>query len=602
MLKKEFNEILRQSLFFVCFVVGATVLLSVMSLIFGWSVGFGEFLAGVYSVATGIFAMVTGVTLFAMERKQGGIEYLLTLPLSRPRLLLAKILPRFTALAVFSLLYPLILAVVTGGKGADAVLALPPYILFYSVFVLFFLSVSLSASHDNIVLLIIGTMFIFIAHTILITEVFQSTLWKWFERYYSLNSPHVAVSGVVGLVLPFMIPFVLSFKKFDVHPGKRFNRTFLKLFVPVAAAGLLISYMYAYGVSMTGYKSYYLTTNHKLIESGWESARVYSKDGEESVSLDTPLKVYYPELIELDGYIYTMADVGRHYGIVRMNLETNDVETVYEYRHRFSSFSRGYWFSGRTLAVLEGDWPRDEMQLALIDVDTKGVNTITLGGKVPVNKNRLWLFGMDEIGGKRFWLLAAERSREYPLFRVWENGNIDGLGSTMKKPAYANGMLITLKAEGMVFSKLTAEGTEEIKTIPSGKNVVFHRLWISPPDLNNKPRKEIYGLRFGKGRDTLVRVDLENLEVTKVLEAEGRFHWFSPEECYLFSSYGKPGKFYRVQPDGQVKMLRDFSGYDGQKWGHRFNLSRNGIIVKEGEKISVYAFPDLKELTFKDLK
>jgi len=170
---------------------------------------------------------------------------LLTLPLTRTRLLWVKILPRFTVLAVFSLLYPVVLYVVTGGKGADSVLALPPFFLFYAVFTLFFLSVSLSASHENIVLLIIGAMFIFIIHTLLITSVFRSALWNWFDRYHSLESPHLAVLGIVSLVLPFMIPFVLSFKKFDVHPGKRFNRGFLKVFIPVIIAGMLISFIYA---------------------------------------------------------------------------------------------------------------------------------------------------------------------------------------------------------------------------------------------------------------------------------------------------------------------------------------------------------------------
>ena len=573
-----------------------------MSLVFGWSVAFGEFFVSVYGVALGIFAMVTGVTLFLAERRQGGIEYLLTLPLSRTRLLWVKILPRFTALAVFSILYIPVLYLVSGGKGADSVPALPPFLLFYTVFMLFFLAVSLSASHDNFVLLIIGTLFIFIVHTLLITRVFQSALRNGFDKYFQLESTHAAVLGIVSLVLPFMAAFVLSFKKFDVHPGKRFNRKFLKVFIPVIIAGLLVSFIYAYGVGETDYKMYYLTKDYKLIESDWDSARVYDKDGGETVSLDTPFMRYNPELIESDGYIYTMSHLGRNNSIIRMKQETGEVETIYEFKRYTSFYARGQWFSGRTLAFFEGDRNHEDIDLMLLNVDTMGLMTIKLGGKIPVKKNRLWLFGMDETDGKRFWLLASERSREYPLFRVWEDGNIEKLGTTMNKPAYANGMLITVGKEGMVFAKLTAEGPEEIKTVIPGKGVYFHRLWSSRPDLNNIPRKELYGIRFGKERNTLMRVDLENLEVTKVLEAEGRFHWFSPEECYLFSTFGKPGKFYRVLPDGQLKLLHDFTGYDGMKWGHRFNIYRSGIIVKEGEKISVYAFPDLNELTFKDLE
>ncbi len=601
MLKKEFNEILRQSLFFVCIVVGASVLLSILSLVFGWSVTFGEFLAGVYSVGTGIFAMVTGVTLFAMERKQGGIEYLLTLPLSRTRLLWAKVLPRFATLAVFSLLYLPLLYVVTGGKGADAVPVLPPLYVFYAVFVLFFLSVSLSASHDNVVLLLIGVAFIFIVHISLIVEGFQSMLWKGFTRMLFLKAPHIAVLGIVGLVLPFIVPFVLSFKRFDIHPVKRFNGKFLKLFIPLIIVGGLFSVIYTYGISETGHKTYYLTKEHKLIESDWFSARLHHKDGGDTTELDSPFRAYYSELIELDGYIYTRDYSRQKIRMLRLNPDTGEVENVYDFMGRTSFYARGYWFFGKTLAFFEGDRYRDKTNLVLLNVDTKAFKTIELTGKIPVKKQRLWLFGTDEIDGKRFWLLASERSRKYPVFRVWEDGTIEKLGMTVKKPEYAKGMLITLDDEGMIFSKLTAEGMEEIKRAASGKNVFFHRFWSGRPDLSNTPRKEIYGVRFGKERHTLMRVDLETLDVTKVTEAAGRFRWFSPDECYLFSDYGKPGKLYRVQRDGQLKMLRDFTGFDGSKWGHRFNLSKYGVIVREGDNVSVYAFPELKELTFKDL-
>lgn len=601
MLRKEFNEVLRQSLFFVSAVVGVTVLLSILSLVFGWAVTFGEFFVNVYGIAVGIYAVVTGVTLFTTERKQRGIEYLLTLPLSRARLLWVKIMPRFVALVVFALLYLPVLYVVSGGRGADAVPTVPPFFLFYGVFMLFFISVSLSAAHDNFVLLIIGTLFIVTIHSFFIISVLQSALWKLFDRFFLSSALHAVVLAVVGLLIPFLTAFFVSFKKFDVNPRKRFNRIYLKVFVPMLVIGLLLSFVYAYAISYPNYKSYCLTKDHQLIESDWDSSRIYDKDTGEVTELDTPFMAFFPEQIESGGYIYNWVYLKPGYAIIRVNMASKAVETLYKFKLIPPFHSRGNWLYGKTLACFDGGYHEDNV-LVLIDVDTKAVKKIKIYGNVPTKNARLWLFGADENDGKRFWLLASERFAPYPVFRVWEDGTIEELVKTVRKPGYFNGMLITLEKDGMVFSRLSPDGCEEIKRVPSGRNVVFQESWIGTPYLDNRPQKEIYGIRFGKELRTLMKIDLENLEVTKVIETESIIRWFSPEECYLFDNYRNPGKFYRVQSDGQLTLLRDFTGFDGQKSGNRFQLTRNGVILRENEKITVYAFPELKELIFKDLK
>ncbi|MCP5103828.1 MAG: hypothetical protein GY950_10640 [bacterium] len=595
MLRKEFNEILKQSFYFIAFVVGMSVLLSVMSLIFKWGVSLGEFFAAVYYVGLCIFALVTGVTLFSSDRKQGGLEYLLTLPFSRMRLLWMKILPRFTVLFGFSLLGLLFYHVIPVVSSVD----LPPFYPVYAVFMGFFLSVSLSASHDNFVLLSIGTLFIFGIHAWLTANVLPKFLRHVFGRFFWVEGPWIiVVLGVLGLLIPFLIAFLAAFKKFDAHPGRRFNRLHLKVLVPVLVTGLLLSVLFAYGISEKDRKSYYLTKNHKLIESDWFSARIHHLDGGDVTIIDEPVIGYPWMMQESDGYIYNKVYMKNKMCFNRLNPETGDVEILYEFKGGSTVYTRGYWMSEKTVAFFEGTHNSGDITLVFLDTVSMAVKKIKLYGKIPTRNTRFWLFGADKSEGKRFWLLAAERFKPFPIFRVWEDGTIEELGKTLHRPFYVNGMLITLDEEGVVFSRLTAEGPEEIKRIPSGKGVFLRSGGFWGSKLVNVPYKEIYGTRFNKKSSSLIKVDLENFEVSLVMERKGFFRMFSPDKCYFLDSYTSPDKFYRVQKDGTLKLLRSFGGFDRRKKGNYFRITGNGIIFSKDGKISVYAFPDLKELTF----
>ena len=80
MLKKEFNEVLKQSLFFLVFVVGLPFLVLILGMLCKWPLTYNEVFFPVYQVGLFIFTVLMGLTLFSSEKKQGGIEYILTLP------------------------------------------------------------------------------------------------------------------------------------------------------------------------------------------------------------------------------------------------------------------------------------------------------------------------------------------------------------------------------------------------------------------------------------------------------------------------------------------------------------------------------------------
>ena len=158
----------KQSLFFMVLVTGLPLLVLILDRFFKWSLTYNQVFFPTYQVGLFTFAVLMGVTIFSSEKKQGGIEYILTLPLSRMRLLWMKIMPRLVALGALLLLYSLYLLIVTGGENIDSLLVLPLFYFIFPVFFIFIISVSLSASHDNIVSLAILVIFIFIIHSFLI--------------------------------------------------------------------------------------------------------------------------------------------------------------------------------------------------------------------------------------------------------------------------------------------------------------------------------------------------------------------------------------------------------------------------------------------------
>ncbi len=601
MLRKEFNEVLKQSLYLVVLVLVMPVLAVILVLPFGWSLSYSQVFFMVYFSGLIIFALVTGITLFASERKQRGVEYLLTLPVSRLRLLAIKIFPRLAMLLVLSLLYVLCKFIIGGPYSK-----FPLFYLFYGVFMLFIISVSISASHDNFLLLAIGALLIFLAHSVLISLVFPRAIRALFPRFLSIDEGSVLVMGILGLLIPFLTSFIISFRTFDVHPFKRFNKKYLKVFTPLVVIGLLLSLVFLYGIGRSWYTSYYLTGNRKLLEDDWYSTTIHDAESGGVTTLDARLTLYYTP-IESGGYLYTLAIYEkRDWHYIRLNLADNTVETIYEVKHLPPFHSMGFRLFKNRLAFLEGDYANANTTLVLVDVDTitstePVVKKIKLHEKLPGKYMALRLFGADESEGKRFWLLAFESSRRFPVYRVWEDGSIQKIAVTLPRPHYANGMLITMEDEGMVFSRLTPAGKETIKTVPQGKYANLRIRAFGGLLLDNSPKKEIFGIRYRSGKDgtnSLLRVDLENLEVTKVLDSPGLPLNFGPDNCYLLENHRYPGKFYRIQTDGTLKLLRTFSGFDRTRGDNFFRFYRNGIIVKEKGKISVYAFPDLKELTF----
>ena len=101
MIKKEWFEVCKQSLYFVLATTGMILLVGLMNLLRGKPQFQGETIIIILGFWLLMFSMFLGLSPFALDSKQKGVEYLLTLPYSRRRLLYIKLLPRLAAAVLF---------------------------------------------------------------------------------------------------------------------------------------------------------------------------------------------------------------------------------------------------------------------------------------------------------------------------------------------------------------------------------------------------------------------------------------------------------------------------------------------------------------------
>jgi len=143
------------------------------------------------------------------EKKDRALEYLLSVPISRSKIMAMKIFSRLIIL----LFCILILTFLVDFKTFQM---LAIWLIF-----LFFISVSFSMVIDSIILGIIGISLIFevfLLNSRILHFVISKTNIEGSLDYLALSSP---VLSALLLLIPFGISFWLTFKKMDVRPMKQ---------------------------------------------------------------------------------------------------------------------------------------------------------------------------------------------------------------------------------------------------------------------------------------------------------------------------------------------------------------------------------------------
>ena len=213
MLKKEFNEVLIQTLLFVLAALLLPGLVIVSTLVTNASY-FGVFFV-IFQVGLLFWAMFIGASLFSFDRGQRGLEYLLSLPYSRLQIVGLKIIPRFGAILIVYLLY---LILYNAGGKYFLIMFFAPFTAVY--FVLFLIALSLSCISDNFVVLSAASVFSLFSYLGLFYLAYISGLLvrgiplEEFGFAFSdlfASDPGWMPGHILGVALALLLPFLTSF-------------------------------------------------------------------------------------------------------------------------------------------------------------------------------------------------------------------------------------------------------------------------------------------------------------------------------------------------------------------------------------------------------
>jgi hypothetical protein len=416
MLKKEIREVLKQSLFFSLVIIVLPGFLRITSIVADQTY-FDIFFGGL-QVWLLFWAMFMGISLFSADRGQKGMEYLLSLPYSRLQIFVFKILPRLVAVVVFFLVF--LILYWNGGEDKSAFSLLAFSIVYFS---LFLIALSLSVSSENFIFLSLLSFFSLIIYLWLVFLAYR-VAWLFKDiPYYELDiRPFFA-----GTMDPDISGHILAAAFFLLLP--------IKYLIPIFILGFITSSFSAYKGMNVGYGNYYLTQNHNLIEyNPYSDIKIY--DGRKVYRIKGINYLSWP-FMEENEYVY---DVWIE-KIIRFNTSTHTVDILYTIPLKKSSWlGRDIWKYGQTIAFLERDRNRTNIQLVLLDEHSKHIKRIPFDRKPLSDYENPLLFGTGKQDDKRFWLVSSWGGwsvRKYPILRLWEDGRIEDFGYSHGRPFYS---------------------------------------------------------------------------------------------------------------------------------------------------------------------
>ena len=220
MLRKEIRDALKRF-------VESLVVLAVIPFMYLWDkllmkkgLDYASLIDTGFVITLLFYAVYAGATVFQAERKDRAFEYLFSLPLTRRKIILAKILPRLGLLLV--LVGAATLAV---GGGLPAKIAV-------TVIVLFFSSLFLSLGVSSIVINLFGVMLMYLIF-FQGGHVFGYLLLKLGGIFAShLGWSVTQIISAAVLLVPFGLAFWLTFRKMDARPFKLQMKTYYAITLP----------------------------------------------------------------------------------------------------------------------------------------------------------------------------------------------------------------------------------------------------------------------------------------------------------------------------------------------------------------------------------
>jgi len=230
MLKKEFRDTLRILLESSSLLLAVPMIILTL-FIMGLKVNVVQLTKMISIITVFAFSGYSGLGMFLWEKRDKGFEYLLTLPISRLKLFIYKLLPRFAALIAMLGTWTLVFN-----------MPVKDYIV-----VLIFIQLAaacLSLAFNSYFAAIIGIIllgFFYSLSSRFITLLFH----RWQEISidpFTIISPYVLAALLLGI--PLAISFLLALRNFDLKPYKYTVKPYLFIALPLLLIQAAVIFLY----------------------------------------------------------------------------------------------------------------------------------------------------------------------------------------------------------------------------------------------------------------------------------------------------------------------------------------------------------------------
>ena len=616
MLKREFKEVFKQTLILIVSVFFLIYPIHLIASIFNKTTFvFSEYFLVFYQLFVFFFSFFLGISLFSKEIRNDGFEYLLTLPFSRTKLLLYKIIPRIIALIFLYLIYLVLLIT----SNSDPFLIAP--VSFHAIyFSLFFVSTSLSVLRGNFVgnSIFTGLLFIFflfatnLSAWLVIREYFgpgESFKLQIFtvKDTFPFNPFSIILLGFL-ISVPFIISLFHGFKIYDIRKSGKYLKRFITLLVPLVLVGMIFSYFILRVSAEKPWEHYYITEKGVILKYNYSGTFVVSNAG------NRKLPDFYPnrrDLYETDKAAYS--SVWQWKNNPSGNIEKFDPafetsENIYSPPEK-KFLARSLYGYKDTLIFLESSgkkysWDRSsENHIVYLDTGTDVIK------KYEFPYEKLNLVGVAANGIQKLWVGYSIENMGVTVYTINGTGSIKKILRSSGKPLFVNNVLITFKKGDPIFGRFEDTGYKFVKRFSINDKLRFP-FYLNTADLNSKSLKYLYA-KIHKVRNYELKYVEDPIEFISIDLNTFRLERFSNENIYRGSLfYMSDGETIFTEYVNNLKMeIKGIFKLKGQRMvllkaieepeklaRSEFGFLGNGFMTSKDNYMKFYTYPDLKEI------
>jgi len=391
---------------------GSVIFVVLMALVIGMMVTDKDaYLAPAVEIFLLLYASFTGWSMFERERYEGGMEYILSLPVSRTRLFFIKFLPRFISVGLILLIY----CVLHSRFQFPSVLSAADFAIFYSIF--FFISLSLSLSIKSFIVAFLLTSALSGGFTILDRMVDINTS-DW-SVFLQANAP----------LLVFPLLFFIAFHRYDLRPISSFNFRFA---LPAAGCCLIAAGL-IYFLPRAEWCQYFFMGDGSIFRISCGQSQLIKDDGG-TVTVQQRFPGCYIPIAEKDRFLYVQKHIMTFTeetvdSIDQLNLRTGRGRSI-------AGLPPGYYIMGAVpgdagiqygdkIYLLLAGIKTYDLRIMILDVKTHVSDLIPLTGISEGNKSQFLFLANIQTKTGRSWIGSPDT-----LYRV------DSLGKCEKVLGY----------------------------------------------------------------------------------------------------------------------------------------------------------------------